>query len=206
MTGDAPVVVIGAGGHAKVVVAALLELGTPIAAILDDDPAKQGSELLGVAVTGPIAESAVAGRPAILALGDNTARRRLAARLDGLWRAVVHPAAHVHPSVRLGEGLFVAAGAIVQPDTILGAHVIVNTGATIDHDCVIGSYAHVAPGAHLAGDVTVGEQTLVGIGAVVAPGVAVGSRAILGAGASVVHDIADGSTAVGVPARVRTGG
>ncbi len=195
-------VVLGASGHGKVVLATLLELGARVAAVLDDDSALHGRALLGVPIAGPIADFAAADRPATLAIGDNVDRRRLAGAVDFAWQSVVHPAAWVHASVRLGSGAFVAAGAVIQPDAILGAHAIVNTGATIDHDSVIGDFAHVAPGAHLAGGVTIGAGALVGLGAVVTPGVSIGPWAVLGAGAVAVRDLAAGKTAIGVPARV----
>ena len=193
--------VLGASGHGKVVLATLLDLGEPVAAVLDDDPARAGADLLGVPVRGPIASYPAGEAPAVLGIGANRDRQRLAGALPFAWAAVVHRAAWVHPSARLGPGAFVAAGAVIQPDAVIGAHAIVNTGATVDHDCVVGDYAHVAPGAHLAGDVTVGEGALVGIGAAVAPGVGVGDWAVLGAGAAAVRDVAAGATAVGVPAR-----
>lgn len=204
MSSAAGWLVIGASGHGKVVLATLLELGEEVAAVLDDDPARRGGELLGVPVEGPIVDAAGSGRNAILAIGNNHDRHRLSASAPFGWRAVVHPTARVHPSVRLGEGAFVAAGAVLQPDVVIGPHAIVNTGATIDHDCVVGTCAHVAPGVHLAGDVTLGEGSLVGIGACVTPGVTIGDWAIVGAGAAVVRDLAAGLTAVGVPARLTT--
>ena len=204
MSPEARWVVLGASGHGKVVLATLLELGEEVAAVLDDDRGLWGSELLGVPVDGPIVGAGGGGRSAILAIGDNRDRQRLSASGPFRWRAVVHPTARVHPSVRLGEGAFVAAGAILQPDVVIGPHAIVNTGATIDHDCVVGPCAHVAPGAHLAGDVTIGEGSLIGIGACVTPGVNIGDWAIVGAGAAVVRDLGAGLTAVGVPARLTT--
>lgn len=203
MSAQASVVVIGAGGHAKVVVATLVALGREIAAIVDDDPARHGSSLLGLAVTGPVASFPLSGRPAIVAIGDNAARHRVSGALDCRWQAVVHPSAIVHPSVRIGEGAFVAAGAVIQPDSEIGPHSIVNTGATVDHDCRVGGWAHLAPGVHLAGDVKVGAGALVGLGAGIAPGVSIGDWTVLGAGAMAVSDIADRVMAVGVPARSR---
>ena len=194
--------VLGAGGHGKVVLATLLERGERVEAVLDDDLGlSDGSSILGIPIRGPIAGHPATEAPAILAIGGNADRRRLASQLPYAWRALVHPHAHVHPSARLGEGAFVAAGAVIQPDAILGAHAIVNTGATIDHDCVIGDFAHVAPGANLAGEVEIGAGALVGVGAAVAPGVEIGDWAVLGAGAAAVRDIAAGATAFGVPAR-----
>lgn len=199
---EGPVAVIGAGGHAKVVIGALLAAGRAVAGVWDDDPAKLGDTLLGVPVLGPTADvSRGATRLAVLAVGDNRARHRLAASLDLDWVTVIHPRAWVHPSVRLGAGSVVFAGAVVQPDTVVGRHAIVNTGATIDHDCAIGDFAHVAPGVNLSGGVRVGEGTLLGVGSCAVPGARIGAWAVVGAGAVVVDEVPDGATVVGAPAR-----
>jgi sugar O-acyltransferase (sialic acid O-acetyltransferase NeuD family) len=191
------VVVIGAGGHAKVVISTLTACGTPVAAVVDDDDSKWGTEALGTRV-GRI-ERAQGGR-GIVGIGDNAQRREMVRALGLDWQTAVHPAAYVHPSVKLGRGTVVFAGAVVQPDAVIGDHVIVNTGATVDHDCVIGDFAHLAPGVHLAGSVQVGEGAFLGIGSVACPGVRIGRWARLGAGAVAIRDLPDGVVAVGVPA------
>lgn len=199
-----PVAVIGAGGHAKVVVSTLRAAGLTVAAAFDDDPSRHGSELLGVLVRGPASAAAEAGlRRAVLAIGDNRARRRLAEVLgsEHEWLTVVHPRAWVDPGAQLGAGTVVLAGAVVQPGATIGAHAIVNTAASVDHDCTIGDFVHLAPGCRLCGGVTVGEGTLAGVGCAVAPGVAIGAWTVVGAGAAVVRDLPAGVTATGVPAR-----
>ena len=197
--------VIGGGGHAKVVIATLQASGTEVAGVLDDDPAKHGSRLLGIPVVGPTSDAQASHHEAVLAIGDNATRRRMAERMAGVrWVRAVHPSATVHSSVDVGEGVVVFAGAVVQPNTRLGAHVIVNTGATVDHDCVLADYVHVAPGTHLAGTVCLGEGVFLGVGSVVIPEVSVGAWSTVGAGAAVVSDLPAGITAVGVPARARS--
>jgi sugar O-acyltransferase (sialic acid O-acetyltransferase NeuD family) len=195
------VVLVGAGGHAKVVLATLLAAGASVAEILDDDPSRWGLSLLGHPVSGPIEPARVAGRRAVLAIGDNAVRRRLARELAADWLTVVHPQAIVHSSVSLGPGTIVVAGAVVQPDARLGAHVIVNTGASVDHDCDIGDFAHVAPGCRIAGEVRVGAGALLGIGSCAVPGVTIGRWATVGAGSVVLADVADNAVVGGVPAR-----
>ncbi len=199
------VAVVGAGGHAKVVIGTLLAGGYEVSLLLDDDPGKVGVTLLGIPVAGtPDPWLASAACPAIVAVGDNERRRAIVARFPGVtWAVAVHPGALVHPSVRLGPGTVVFAGAVIQPDAIVGAHAIVNTGATVDHDCVLGDFVHLAPGVHLSGGVRIGEGSLLGIGSSVKPGVEVGRWATVGAGAAVVSRIGDGVVAVGVPARPR---
>lgn len=197
------VYLIGAGGHAKVVLSTALAMGLSVAGLFDDDPQKQGTEIMGVPVIGTVSDAKrKKSACGVLAVGDNRMRYRLAQELAKWeWLILVHPKAYVHPSVKLGPGTVVFAGAVIQPDTRIGAHVIINTGATVDHDCWIGDFVHVAPGVHLAGNVKVGEGTLLGIGTTVLPGVTVGAWVTVGAGAVVVRDLPPRVTAVGVPAK-----
>lgn len=199
-----PLILLGASGHAKVVIAALREAGRDVSACYDDDQALWGKQILGV----PIAPGAEAptGAPAVIAIGNNAVRKKLAETLDLDWQTVVHPRAWVHESVTLGEGTVVFAGAVIQPDTAIGRHSIVNTGASVDHDGVIGDYVHLAPGVHLAGGVTIGEGSFLGVNAGVIQYRRVGAWTTVGAGGIVVRDLPDHVTAVGVPARVRAGG
>ena len=201
------VVVIGAGGHAVVVVSTLQEAGMNVVASLDDAASRHGDEILGVRVVGSTDVRQFDGALALVAIGDNAIRHRVVDRLGNRfeWMSVVHPRAYVHPSVRIGVGTVVFAGAVVQPQTRLGEHVIINTGAAVDHDCEIGSFAHIAPGSHLAGQVGVGDGVLLGIGSSAAPGVRIGSWATIGAGATVIKDLPGDAVAVGTPARVMNG-
>lgn len=199
--------IIGAGGHAKVVIATARAIGdVALAGVLDDDPARTGGEVLGVPVRGAIDVETVRRlgvTRAVLAIGGNRARAEVAARLAGhvAWATLVHPSAVVDPTARLGEGVVVFAGAVIQPDAVIGRHAIVNTGATVDHDCVIGDFAHIAPGVHLAGNVHVGEGALLGIGSCAIPGSRIGAWATVGAGGVVVGEVAAGACVKGVPAR-----
>jgi sugar O-acyltransferase (sialic acid O-acetyltransferase NeuD family) len=205
-------VVLGAGGHAKVVIATLQAAGWAVVAALDDDAELVGGRVLDVEVAGTVRDLAAWDDvAAITAVGDGRARQRLVARVEAerprvVWATAVHPAAFVHPGVRLGPGSVVFAGAVVQPDTEIGAHAIVNTAASVDHDGRLGDFVHLAPGARLAGHVEVGEGALLGIGCQVLPGRRIGAWAVVGAGATVVRDVGDGWTVVGTPARRRASG
>lgn len=197
-----PIAVIGAGGHAKVVIAALLANNLEVGDVFDDDDSKWGTSVHGFSVIGPIeAIRRTRYRRAVVALGNNQHRREVATDWDLEWQCVVHPAAWVDPTADLGAGSVVFAGAIIQADASIGRHVIVNTSSSVDHDCVLGDFVHVAPGANLAGGVRVGEGSLLGIGSCVAPGINVGPWATVGAGSTVVEDVAAAVTVVGVPAR-----
>lgn len=200
---DDGVNVIGAGGHAKVVISVLLAAGIPVAAVYDDDKEKWGCEVLKCKVLGPLSMiDDLARKPAIMAIGNNHVRRRLVSRFKKLyWITAIHPDAYVHPSVRIGAGSVVFAGAVIQPDTFIGEHCIINTGATIDHDCIIGDYVHIAPGTNLAGSVKVEEGAFLGIGSAAIIGITIGKWATIGAGGVIIHDISPNAVAVGVPAR-----
>ncbi len=200
------VLVLGAGGHAKVVADVIECSGLVVAGFLDDDPAAMGTLRLGLPVLGAIADyGRFAAEGTIIAIGSNRTRKAIYEQFDGdarpRWVTVAHPSSVVARSARLGEGTVIMANGVINPDTEIGDHVIVNSGATVDHDCRIGSFSHIAPGAHLAGGVTLGEGVLIGIGASVAPGCVIGDWAIVGAGATVVNNIPERVTAVGTPAR-----
>ena len=193
--------VLGAGGHAKVVIATIEASGCQVGAVFDDREERWGKTILGYRIGGPIEAAAATGDRAVIAMGVNAARRELAQRVGCNWASLAHPSAQVHRSVELGAGTVVFAGAVIQPDTTIGQHVIINTSASVDHDCEIGDFAHVGPGTRLAGNVLIGEGALVGVGTSVIPGRSVGSWSVVGAGAAVVTDMPDGSVWAGVPAK-----
>ncbi len=197
----ADVQVIGAGGHARVVISTLREAGHTVTAVWDDDPATWGTRCLDAPIRGGLAELATQpALPTVIAVGNNRARAAIAATLELPWSSVVHPRAWVDRTARLGAGTVVFAGAIVQPQVEIGAHAIVNTAASIDHDCRIGDHAHIGPGVHLCGDVVVGAGTLPGVSSCARPGARIGEWAIVGAGSVVVRSVASNTTVVGVPA------
>lgn len=203
------ILVFGAGGHAKVVVDAI-ERGRQwaVLGLIDDDPRRTGERVTGCRILGTRAALVSLrrrARLAIVAVGDNRARVEIARllRSHGYELAtVIHPAACVAPSAKLGAGSVVLAGAVVNAAAVLRENVIINTAASVDHDCVLGDGVHIAPGAHLAGHVRVGQLTLVGIGASVIDRIQIGEEAIVGAGAAVITNVPDHTTVAGVPARI----
>ena len=194
-------ILIGAGGHAKVVLETALSMPVDVIGFLDDSPqARLGSlpHLGGILNFVPSR-----GIKAVLAIGLNRTRQVLSKSFaeDLEWQSVVSRHAVCSQSISIGVGTVVFAGAIVQPDASLGDHVILNTGCRVDHDVVIADFCHVAPGAILTGGVVLEEGVFVGAGAVVLPGVRVGAWSTVGAGAVVTKDVPSGAVFVGVPAR-----
>lgn len=200
--GSTKVGVIGSGGHAKVVIRALQELGIDLTAIFDDNPLLAGTAVYGVPVLGSTELISASGLThGVIAIGNNETRRALSKRFQLSWLTVIHPRAIVDRTAVIGSGTVIFAGAVVQAGAWIGDHAILNTSASVDHDCRIHSFAHLGPRSCLAGDVQVGEGALMGTGSVARPGVRIGAWSTVGAGAAVVKDLADGVLAVGVPAR-----
>jgi sugar O-acyltransferase (sialic acid O-acetyltransferase NeuD family) len=197
------VIVIGAGGHAKVVISSLRASGWYVRVVYDDDPKKWSHKILDVPILGPVDRLAEPDRcPAVIAVGDPLFRQEVVERYDRDWVTVIHPRAYLDATAVVGPGTVIFAGAVIQPDVSIGAHAIINTSASVDHDCVIHDYAHVAPGAHLAASVRVQRGAFLGTGSQAIPGVTIGECAIVGAGATVVRDIPCHVTAMGCPARI----
>lgn len=199
--------VIGAGGHGRVVADAAEVSGVWCeVAFLDDLYPELVSSGRWPVIGALQGSTAVPGNwtDCVVAIGDNAVRleRQAYMRSLGLTAAIViHPSAQIASDVVLGEGTVVFANAVINTGSRLGEAVIVNTAATLDHDSRIGAGVHISPGAHLAGGVTVGDRSWIGIGAAVIQGKTIGADVTIGAGGVVTRDIADGITAVGVPAR-----
>ena len=163
------VIVIGAGGHGKVIADIIRSCGDTVLGFLDDSPHPPES-VCGIPVLGGT-EDYINYPEArfVIAIGNGTVRRKVAKKLsDVRWYTAIHPAAAVSTmGTHIGEGTVIMAGAVVNPCAVIGKHCIINTKASVDHDNQIGDYTHISVGATLAGTVTVGDTVWVGAGAVV---------------------------------------
>lgn len=206
-----PVIVLGAGGHAKVLINALQLCSVQVLGITDPDSALVGQAVLGVPIIGTDDElqNYSAGEVLLVnglgSVGLPLARRRLFdeyRKLGFAFATVIHPAAVVGADVEIGEGSQVMAGAVLQPGVCIGKNVIINTRASVDHDCQIGHHTHIAPGTTLSGDVHVGVGSHVGTGVSIVQGVRIGDGSLIGAGSVVLKDLPSGVKAYGCPAKV----
>ena len=195
------IVIIGASGHGKVVADIAKNVGYEKITFLDDGR------------TGKVGEYEIAGDTSLIdsfnadffvAIGSGLVRKRISLLLEEKRKNIptlIHPAAVVAESARLGYGTSVIAGAVINTDAVIGKGSIINTGSSVDHDCVIGEYNHLSVGSHIAGSVVTGENVWIGAGATVSNNITICSDVLVGAGAVVVKNINESGTYIGVPAK-----
>ena len=202
------VLVVGAGGHAKVCIESLVDAGhVVVGAVSREGVPVEGFPVPVLGTDADVAAVATAhdADAVFVAVGDNAMRadvRRKCLAIGLVEVTAISRFALVSETAELAGGAAVMAGAVVNASATIGAGAIVNSRASVDHDCVVGADAHVAPGAVIAGGVHIGAGALVGVGAKVLPNLVVGDGAVVGGGAMVVADVPAGATVVGVPARV----
>lgn len=181
------VVLLGAGGHAEVVV---------------DIIEKSGDIVVGCLENNDEIEKYRNTCSFIIAIGDNYLRKKLATEFNYLnWYTAIHPSAQIGKNVKIGCGTMVMAGAVLNPGATIGNHAIINTGAIVEHDNKICDFVHISPRVVLGGTVTIGECSHIGIGASVSNNIKIVPDVIVGAGAVVVKNIVKSGTYVGVPVR-----
>jgi UDP-perosamine 4-acetyltransferase len=207
------VVLIGAGGHAKVVIELLKKTADiEIIGLIEKDSTSIGKKLMDVPVIGTDEQLANMFNNEITSVlitvgsvGDNTPRKKLYDNLKQLgfsYINAVHPSAILSGYATLGEGNTLMAGSIIGPGAEIGNNVIVNTGSIIEHDCRIGDHVHIAPGVKLSGGVQIGSCAHLGTGATVIQNIKIGANCLIGAGTVVISDIPDNAVMVGNPGRV----
>lgn len=195
------IILIGGGGHAKVVADCIFSCRKQITGILDDH-LSAGSALFGIPVLGKISDyTHYQDHHFLLAIGSNRVRAQLSRTLPVQWCTIIHPSAIISPYASIGVGTVVMPRAVINAGAAVGAHCIINTGSIVEHDCRIEDCAHISPGASLGGTVHIGACTHIGIGACVRNNLSICSDCTVGAGAAVVQNIEQPGTYVGVPAR-----
>lgn len=214
ITSDITCIVLGGGGHARVLIDSIQQADRPmhLLAVLDAQPSLWGSNILGVPILGGddqipalISQGANSFVVGLGSVGNNRPRQRLfdlGLSYQLAHQQVIHPKAIISPAARLGRGVQLLPGSIVNAGAILGDNVIVNSGAIVEHDCQIGNHVHIATGARLASTITVGTGAHIGAGATIRQCIHIGEGAIVGAGAVVVKDIDPYTVVAGVPAKL----
>lgn len=178
------IIIIGAGGHARVIADMVKKSGDNVKGFLDDDLSKDG-------VIGKIDDcKKFSDCFFVIAIGNNEIRKEIAEKFPDLkYRTVIHPRAVISEDVEIGVGTVIMANAVINANTKIGAHCIINTASVVEHDNVISDFVHISPGATLCGGTTVGELTQIGAGAVIGRGISICDSCIVGNGVTVREDI-----------------
>lgn len=199
------VVLVGGGGHARVVGEAVRAMQDDMTLIGFVDPApdpdaglRLGLPHLGDddAVFGLSDVALVLGVGAVAGVGQRHSIVALLERHD--WVTVVHPTAHVSPSARLGRGAVVLPSAVIHAHVDVGDFAVVNSGAVIEHDVEIGTHTMIGPGSVIGGGTTIGTCSYIGLGASVRDNIQVGSNSVVAMGAVVIADVPENSVEYGV--------
>ncbi len=189
--------IIGAGGHAKVVLEIIEQMGELVVEVVDKNPLV--NELMGYRVSHDLpAENLIL----LIAVGENRVRKKVVAEISNSFGIAIHPKANLSSRCTVAVGTVVMAGVSINSGAKIGSHCIINTNASIDHDCEIADFVHISPGASLAGNVLVGEGTHIGIGSSIIQGVSIGKWATIGAGSVIVCDVPDYAVVIGVPGKI----
>ncbi len=205
-----PTIILGGGGHARVLMDALLLQSIPVLGIAVADPALKNTMISGIKVIGTD-EDVLSHSPEqvrlVNGLGsvDLTKKRQQLfkkfKKLGYIFTNVIHPSAIIASNVQLSEGVQLMAGSIVQTGSCIGENTIVNTRVSVDHDCKIGTHVHLAPGVILSGEVTIGNGTHVGTGTKVIQGIRIGNNSLVGAGSVIIREVDDNMCVAGSPPR-----
>jgi sugar O-acyltransferase (sialic acid O-acetyltransferase NeuD family) len=210
-----PLLIVGSGGLAREVVSLVRALNDTaprwrVLGLLDDNPSRHGAIVSGVPVLGP--PEAVYDHPdAAVVLStasptDRSSRLRLCQRLEldpARYAALVHPAAVLADSTRVGHGAVVFAGTVTTADVTIGPHAVLMPSCVLTHDDVVASFATLAAGVRLGGGVRVATGAYVGAATAVREGRRLGEWSLVGMGSVVLHDVPAFETWWGAPARYR---
>jgi len=200
------VVIIGAGGHAKVIADIVIRSNDELIGFLDDNISKETNIIENYKVIGTIKDAKELQQndkkiKFIIGIGNNDIRKRISEEYSLQYYTAIHPSAIIGLNARIEEGTVVMANSIINPDSKIGKHCIINTGTIVEHENTIEDYVHLSPSVTLSGNVKVAKLVHIGTGCKVKNNININKRCILGVGTVVVKDINETGVYVGVPAR-----
>lgn len=202
------VLIIGAGGHAKVAVDILWQNKEYEIVGLVDRPGAKG--FWNIPVVGRDEDLSRLKNEmhinyAFVALGNGQLRERVTQKVIAAGYdlvRVISKEAIISDYAKIGNGTVIMPGAVINAEAVIGEGCIINTNASVDHECLIGDYTHIAPGCALSGKIVIGRQCMLGTGCRVIDGISIGDNTVIGAGAVVIDSIAGNCTVVGVPGKI----
>jgi acetyltransferase EpsM len=203
------IVVIGHGGHSKVVSDIIRATeGLQIVGYLDNKYEK--IQIINNLICGPIGavhqlKEEFKDVRFVMAIGDNKTRKLVVERLclsKSNFVTIISPSASISPSVKIGYGTVVMPQVVINADAVIGNHCIINSGSIVEHDCLLEDFVHLCPNSTLAGTVEIREGAFVGSGATIIPNKIIGEWTMIGAGATVINHLPANCLAVGTPAKV----
>lgn len=196
------VIIIGAGGHGKVIADIINKSGDRVIGFLDDGCTAE--TVLGYPILGKTDKCLnYRDKEFFIAIGSNAVRKKISEKYNMLkYYTAIHPSAVIAMDVEIGDGTCVMAGVVINTSARIGGHCIINSGSVIEHDNKLADFVHLSPGAILCGTVNVGEGTHIGCGVTVKNNTYIVSETVIGAGAAVVKDIDIPGVYCGVPARL----
>lgn len=206
------IIIIGAGGHAKVVADIILQrkirLKEEINLIgfLDDDYKNlEYKEIFGTSILGDLSkikDLKNKNYEYLIAIGNNLVREKIVKKYNELkYYRAIHPSSIIGTDVKIEDGTVIMANTVINSGSKIGEHVILNTSSVIEHDCIVNSCSHISPNATLCGAVEIGSKTWVGANSVVKQEIKIGENVTLGAGSVVIRNIEDNCVVVGNPAK-----
>ena len=199
-------IIVGASGFALEVAWLAEEAGYNILGFLDDDLAKQGTQVLGKPVLGFITEwDKFREHNFVLAIGSPRARYKVYNKMLKMgqpnFATLVHPSVQKSSFIKIGSGSIICAGCILTVNIEIGSHSIININSTIGHECKIGNFSTIAPLVAVSGNVTLEDFSEVGTGASIRQGIFLGRGSMLGMGSVLTKDIPALKIYAGNPAK-----
>lgn len=203
------IVIIGGGGHAKVIISVLKKIGEYIIAGYVDK--ENHGDILDAKYLGSdeiLTDLYIGGNiNATLGIGQvNTTRKRFEVvnkikSIGFRFPKIISKNAIINEDVNIGDGTQILDGVVINSGSKIGSFTIINTSSTVEHDCIVGDFCHIATCATLSGGVEIGDFSMIGSNAVIVQYKRITSNCLIGSGGVVINNIDIQGTYVGNPVR-----